>query len=766
LLQERFEATVPLASLSAGSQAPLFEIDAVLAALRRQWLIMVGGLVVGLLLGGAFLLTAVPKYTSTADILVFSETQQQLVSQLLAQSGSADDDAAFLSQVELVQSNGVVDTVITKLDLANDPRFSGNATGLLQEVLAFLHLGGDGAQPLDPQVQHNLIRDRLHAGLDVDRAGKANVLRIAYTANDPAFAARVAQAFADAYLEDQLNSKYDAIRSASTWLEARIEELKQQSMASDAAVQTFKLEHRLVDTDGKLITDQQLEQLTASLVSAQAATSEAKARYDHIAELVRSGDPNAVVSDALDDPAITDLRSKFLDASRRYQDISSRLGADHERARLAAAEMEEYKRLIFAELGRIAESFHSTYLVAQSQQEAIEQRVRDATEAASAASTAQVQLRELQREADTYRNLYQSFLQNYQESVQRQSFPVNEARVISRAEVPSRPSSPRATIVLGMAGAAGILLGFGGAVFREYRDRYFRTTAQIASELNEEVLGIVPQISDHAIQADARKRRARLRKAKRAKAATSEAQLLADAGLMSRFVAEEPMSLFAETMRSCKIAIDQFTPPNRRPVIGVVSSLPGEGKSVIAMNLAVHLARQGKRTTLIDADLRNPAASRVLVPAAQQGLVELLSDPATGLDQVLVRDDATGLEVIPSATRQAVPYSSELLSSDGMDGVLEQLSDRDYVIVDLAPIGLVVDARSIAPKLDAFILVVEWGRTPRRTVRELLGRERLIAEKCIGVVLNKVDTDRLKLYSDEPTAEYYGKSGYFRASAA
>lgn len=752
-------------SYAATPQAPLLDIESAFAALRRQWLVLLGGLLLGLVLGGAYLLTAVPRYTATSDILVFSDSQQQLVSQLLAQTGSADDDAAFLSQVELVQSSGIADAVIGKLDLINDPRFSGEAGGFLQDVLTFLHLGG-GSQPMDQQAHIRMIRDRLHAALDVDRAGKANVLRIAYTATDPAFAARVTQSFADAYLEDQLDSKYQAIRGASSWLQTRIEELKQQSITSDSAVQAFKLEHSLVDTDGKLLTDQQLEQLTASLISAQAATSEAKARYDHIAELVRTGDPDAVVSDALDDPAITDLRNKFLDASRRYQDISSRLGSSHERARLASAEMDEYKRLIFAELGRIAQSYQSTYMVAQSQQAAIEQRVQEATAAASVATSAQVQLRELQREADTYRNLYQNFLQSYQETLQRQSFPVNEARIITRAEAPSKPSSPKATIVLGMAGAVGVMLGFGAAVFREYRDRFFRTTAQVSSELNEEVLGIVPQISDNAIRADDRKRRAKARRTKKAKAATSEAQLMADAGLMSRFVAEEPMSLFAETMRSSKIAIDHFTPPNRRPVIGVVSSLPGEGKSVIAMNLAVHLARQGKRTVLVDADMRNPSTSRVLVPNAQRGLVELLSDPLVTLDQVMVRDEATSLEVIPSATRQAVPYSSELLSSDAMDTLLEQLSDRDYVIVDLAPLGLVVDAKAIAPKIDGFILVVEWGRTPRRPVRELLRRERLVAEKCVGVLLNKVDTDRLKLYSDEPTAEYYGKSGYFRASAA
>jgi Mrp family chromosome partitioning ATPase len=179
-----------------------------------------------------------------------------------------------------------------------------------------------------------------------------------------------------------------------------------------------------------------------------------------------------------------------------------------------------------------------------------------------------------------------------------------------------------------------------------------------------------------------------------------------------------------------------------------------------------HDGRKG-RVRMNDGDLRNPSTSRVLAPDVDKGLVEVLTDAHTSVSDVLRRDESTGLEVLPAvSSRQAVPYSSELLSSPAMDDLLAGASTYDYVIMDLPPLGLVVDARAMAAKLDGFIIVIEWGRTPRKLIKDLLRREFLVSEKCIGIILNKVDTHKLRLYSNEPTAEYYGKQGYFRTTKA
>jgi succinoglycan biosynthesis transport protein ExoP len=191
-------------------------------------------------------------------------------------------------------------------------------------------------------------------------------------------------------------------------------------------------------------------------------------------------------------------------------------------------------------------------------------------------------------------------------------------------------------------------------------------------------------------------------------------------------------------------------------VIGMVSVLTGEGKSTISMNLAEYLAKQGARTLLIDCDLRNAASSRALAPNAQSGLVEILLGSAP-VSSAIYRDEESGMVFLPASPKRSVPYSAELLASQAMADLLAAASNSfDYIVLDLPPLGPVIDARAIAGKVDAFVLVVEWGKTSRRLVRSKLQSERLIADKCIGVVLNKVDIKKLKLYDADGATSYYG----------
>jgi succinoglycan biosynthesis transport protein ExoP len=215
------------------------------------------------------------------------------------------------------------------------------------------------------------------------------------------------------------------------------------------------------------------------------------------------------------------------------------------------------------------------------------------------------------------------------------------------------------------------------------------------------------------------------------------------------------LSPFAETLRSAKIAADLRFSDKPCKVIGIVSSLPAEGKSAISINFAELLARQGSKTLLIDADLRNPGTTRAIARHAEAGLLEALLD-GQDLDRLLLSDDATGLSVLPAVVRQRTPHSSELLASSGMRGLLKKVSEQyDYIVVDLPPLGPVVDARAIADRIDGFIFVAEWGATARRVAIEVLNANPQVRDKCIGVILNKVDQDRLKLYHDYGSNDYY-----------
>jgi polysaccharide biosynthesis transport protein len=740
----------------AGQGEPVaheINIDQLMAIARRQWIVVAAAVVAALAVGTAYLVTAVPLYTASTSVLI-DRGNSEVVQQLSTIGGVLDDESSVLSQVELLKSDTIGLATVDNLKLYDNSEFMssggsflGTATSSIRALLSSIGLTSRSTGDLiDPsEARRRSALGRLKGGLAIQRVGRAYVLEIAYTSPSPGLAATIANAVAEAYINDKLDAKYQATRRAGEWLQDRIEELRQQSLASDLAVQKFRAANGLVTAGNGLVSDQQLTELNSALIVARADTARAQARYDRIQEILASGQTDAIVTDALDSSVINTLRQKFLNASKLESEISKRLGPDHVQAVRLRQEMSEYNRLMFDELKRIAESYQSELEVSRSRERNITEGVRKATSVSVAASETQVQLRELERSSEAYKNLYQTFLQRYQEAVQQQSFPVTEARIISKAVGPGGPSSPRKPLVIAISVLFGLMIGAGIGAFREFRDRFFRTGDQIRDVLGVEYLGATPAI---------------VKKADTSVASPVDREVHFR-NSVSNFAMNYPLSSFSETLRSCKIAID-LNIAKASKIVGVVSTLPGEGKSTIALNLAQVLAKSG-RTLLIDTDLRNPGTTRAIGQHAQAGLIQVLTEglPYTS---VLLHDPASGLDVLPVVVKRRITHSSELLASPQMHQLLSRVSaEYDYVVLDLPPLAPVVDARSIAGRIDGFIMVVEWGVVSRKVVQQTLVAEHQIAERTLGVVLNKVDVQKLKLYREYGSSDYYSSrySSYY-----
>ncbi len=740
---------------------PSIDVDHLLAAARRQWRVVAAGLLAGLVLAILYVLTAVPLYTASTSVLIDRENRA-IADQLSTLGGVVDDEATVLSQVELLKSDTISLAVVDRLKLTGDAAFNASGGSLFGSAVSALRTLADAsswfsaeAEPAgEDEARRQAASARVQAGMTVSRVGRTYVLEIAYVSPSPELSARIARAIADAYLTDKLDSKYQATRRAGAWLQERIEELRQKSLETDLAVQKFRTANGLVSTGGgRLVTDQQLAELNSALIVAQADTAKAQANLDRIRDIIGKGQTDAIVTDVLDSSVSNKLREKYLDASKREAEIADRLGPNHTQAVRLRGEMREYQRLMFEELGRIAESYQSNLDVAKSRERSLTESVAQATGISASANETQVQLRELEREAETYKNLYQTFLQRYQEAIQQQSFPVTEARIISHAATPTRPSHPRKALVLAFSLVLGCCAGVGLAAFREFRDRFFRTGDQVRDVLGQEFLGIAPLVDGGG-----------LRRVEDVEADGFHPRAVRKPNAIVNHVIDHPLSAFAETMRSAKIAADLSLSDRPSRVIGVVSVLPGEGKSTVAINFAELLASQGAKALLIDADLRNPGTTRAIGRHADAGLVEAVMEGRPVRDLLLV-NQKTKLAFLPAVVKRRIPHSSELLASMGMAQVLSAATQHfDYVILDLPPLGPVVDARAIASKVDGFIFVVEWGKTARHVVRQTLRNEPTIAEKCLGVVLNKVDIEKMRLYREYGSSEYYYSrySAYYR----
>ncbi|MBX4888195.1 polysaccharide biosynthesis tyrosine autokinase [Rhizobium bangladeshense] len=745
-------------SRDTGNEADFIDFDKLIAIVRRQWRIVAVCAFVFAILGVVYVLTAVPVYTAETKVLI-DRSDNQMINQLAAFGQLDDDEGTVLSQVELLKSDTIAYAVVDKLKLVDDPVFTAQKNSLfsvatLKSLLNFRSwFADDVAVAPDPEMKRRWAAETVAGNIDVERVGKSYVLDVTYTSQSPDLARVIAAAIADVYLVDKLNSKYEATRRAGEWLQERIEELRQQALDTDLAVQKFRSEHGLVEAgSGTLLSEQQLSELNTQLIKAQAETAQAEAKYTRIKSIIDARQTDAIVTDVLDSSISNDLRKKYLEASKLEAEIEARLGPDHVQAVRLRAEMAEYERLMFDELNRIAESYQSELTVAQSREKSLRDSVDKATGVAATAGETQVQLRELERTRDTYKNLYQSFLARYQEAIQQQSFPITAARIITTAETPTKPSAPKRSLVIAFAMFLGCAFGSGIGAFREFRDRFFRTGDDVRDMLDVESLGVMPLIENNVEDPTL--------------VDPGNPRSIARGGKTTTYVEEHPLSAFAETLRSAKIAIDISASDQRCKVIGMVSSLPGEGKSTTAINFAKLLAMQGARCLLIDGDMRNPGATRAIGRHAEAGLLEAIVDNRPLKDLILL-DPRTKLAFLPTVARYRVPHSSELLASRGMDQLLEIARQSfDYIIVDLPPLAPVVDARAINPKLDAVVFVIEWGKTSRKVVQSTLLSEPDLYSKCVGAILTKVDPAQMKLYRTFGSSEYYYKrySRYYTES--
>ena len=392
-------------------------IDRLLWIARRQYKMLLAGLGVGVFLGFAYLVEAVPKYTASTQLLIDAKRNSSL--DLTGASPLADlslDTSAVESQVEILKSKRVAYTVIDDLNLGADESSDGFFKRLLGLSAETRELVSENEKK--EKEREDVVRS-LERNLTITRIGRSYVLEVAFTSTTPNEAAAIANAFAKAYINGEVEAIYEESRRSSDWLLSSVQELKKKSIESDFAVQRFKSEKGLISTSQNgsavLVSEQQLAQINAQLISARADTVEARVKYELINEIIAKGEVDAAVSESLANPVIVELRNKYLAASKSEADLSARFGRDHEQAIKLREEMKELVRLIFDELRRIAESYKSELDIATERERSLDQALAGQVGVSGNTNEELVTLRELTREADTYRNLYQNMLQLYQE---------------------------------------------------------------------------------------------------------------------------------------------------------------------------------------------------------------------------------------------------------------------------------------------------------------------------------------------------------------
>ena len=727
-----------------------------LGIVRRQVFVVLALAVLGVALGGVYVLKAAPKYTATVTLLADTRKIELVQQPAVYDQATIQSIGAMETQVELLRSDEVALRVIKKLNLSENPRFIGSDRQ--RGLRSLLHSIAPGYFPELPtpseDERQSLALGQFDKGLTVSRVGVSYAIEIDFESRYPDLAAEIANAVADVYVELQRTTEYDAGRRASDWLEERIPELRAKSEDAQNAVVAYKHEHNIVETGGGgSIDDQRLTDMNSKLSAAHDETSNAKMRFDQFSAARGVEVPSAAamsgsnVNSAAMYESLDKLRSQYFDVVSKEAESSVRLGPNNPGIVSLRNQKAQLRSEITEEIQRLKDASEGDYAAAQLRESDVKKEYDAALAQYQQANQAQVKLRELTASAQAYQDLYNTFIARYNASLQQLASPIAEASVITPATPLISRDYKKTYKMAAVFPALGLALGLGLAVLREMiAGRVFLTSRSVQSHLRIPCIGLLPKVQS-------RKRTGWL--AKKAKSGDVTRTLVRGDRGISWTAIDHPKSRFSEGVRSVKLAIDLENRSRSSKVIGLTSATPNEGKSTVALALGQLIARNGASVIVVDCDLRNPSLTRSVTPSAASGIVELAFG-GTSLEDVIWKDQSTQMAFVPAMLDSGHLDPPSVLSSGELRRVFDELRKQyEFVVVDLSPLAGVIDVCATTELIDAYVLVIEWGRTTVDTVQHTLRAAPNVSESILGAVLNKADIKSLSRYDPYLTSYYF-----------
>lgn len=754
----------------AAKPAQLPELDdllsfrEILAVLQRHKKLILFCIVTGLMLGLVYIMFSAPRYTTTVSLLVDPRQNNSALPQQIAGGVTFQENLIIDSQIEVIKSRRLMDKIAQKAGLYEI--FAAPSKSPLDSLKEAI-FGSENAGKAKTQGERTkqAMLDGFISGLDVKRVRNTYVIAISYTAPNPQVASDIANLIAETYLDSEMEAQYESSDRANKWLKMRLGVLQKELTATESAVEDYKAENNIVQTGEKtLLSDQQLSELNSNLIIARAESAQAKARYDNIQNIIKVGNPETATSDVLNNKVIGELRSKYIDISRLAKEILRRESRDHQAYRNLLQQMQDIQSLIWSEYRRIAESYKNEYEIARSKELSLQQEL-DAVKGTSALSgRSQIALRDMQRRADSTRNLYTKMLDKSNEEIEKQTLPSIHARIISYATPPLSSSWPNKQMVLAIALLLGSLVGVGFAFLREQFEKFLWKAEDIESAAQRTCLGMLPKIAFD------REKVVHFTKRWSTKdISVSELSSTFNASGFAEITKplEQQTGIITEIMRNVQLAT-HFSAEKKEgheaKVISFVSARPGEGKSITSCFLAKHLAKTGARVALIDCDFRRPSLTHWFLSGGTTGFYELASRLGQEDERMVLMDLAnichkTGQEnlfFIPAKGTTTSISNLNLVASGQMHALINYLKQVfDVILIDLPPIMNIVDARMIATSIDSFILLAHWGKTDRSIVSKALHRAPEVFNKTVGSLLTLVDTEKASKYG------YYNYNYYY-----
>ena len=637
--------------------------------------------------------------------------------------GPLPDSETVQSEIQVMTSRLLAARLIEDMGLAASPEFNPalRSPGFFGRIaVAF------GMRERDSVTDIDEIVDQVLGRLVVYQKSGSRVIALVFTSVDPRMAAAIPNRLAELYIAQQIEQRTGVNDEATRWLAQQIDELRVKVQESEAAVETYRTESGLFLTNGSTVPQQQLTDLNSQLSVAEADRAAAQAKLSNARNLIASGNAVNSAAEVLQSPLIQNLRQQEVALRAQIAQMSETLLPTHPRVMESLANLEDLETQIEKEVYKVIDALENEARVANARVAALRSNLDRAQRRTAQLNQDEVKLRALQRDAETNRGLLESFLRRYEEAKARADADTQaaNARIVSRAQQPTEPTSPRAGAALTLGAAAGLILAFLVVFLIEVFARGFRIGEQIERATGMPFLGLTPELE------------------RRASTSVPAADVLRD-----------PHGLYAEAIRALQGNVLMARVGERRArTVLVTSSVAGEGKTSTAASLARVFALGGHRTIVVDADMRAPALHIALGAAPQPGLSELLTGRAA-FQHVLRREPGSPAHVLQAGAPLANPTAA--LASPQMLWVLSALQQTyDYVIIDSPAVMAAADAQVLTKLADVTVLVVRWSSTGRHVVAHVLKMLSAASSRRVGILLTRVDVRRYRRYTDTVIEEY------------
>jgi capsular exopolysaccharide synthesis family protein len=696
--------------------------------LKRRWAITVFFLLV-MTIVVIYTLKQPKVYQATASIIIEPMAPEVLsgVREVvdLGTGGYWTNKEFYETQYNIIKSRAIAKRVVDKLGLDKDAHF----------------LGLDTIK--DPQERERMAKKvdpvkRLISKITVEPVKNSRMVYIKVEDTNPEFAALLANTIASAYMEANLDTKLDATRSAGDWLSDQLEELKQKLEKSEMALHNFKKEHNILSVsleDNQNMLSQRLRSLSEALNKMEVQKIELKSMRDIVMKVKE--DPSRI--DSLDlvnqNSLIQKLKEEYIKARTTFLDISEKYGEKHQKYQVAKKQLELVEQNIRDEMKKIIDSFENKYEATVNTINELKKAIEETKQQAMDLNRLEADYIKLKRDAENNLNLYQIVLKRQKETDLTGLLKANNVRKLDSALVPTTPIKPKININL----LIGVLIGmFGGialAFFLERIDNTIKTQEDIERYIKLPFLGLIPLIKEDDVR-------------------TLEQKNIPK----DLFILEFPKSSVAESCRAIRTNLMFLSAEKRIKAIVITSAGPQDGKTITAVSLAISMAQTGKKTLIVDTDMRKPRIHKAFNIENSNGISNyLISD--VSLSEVIVQTSIPNLTVCPCGP--IPPNPAELMYTQRFREFVRDARDMfDIVIFDSPPVAAVTDGVVISKIVDGVIIVAKAKKTTRNALLQVKKQLKDVNARILGMILNEIDLES-KEYNYYYYSYYYRHYGYY-----